>query len=225
MQQKCITQAIEHKTETRIKINTHKMTKIISLPLFVLATMLSSGSAQTCSGLDAQQCRGTDGCTWIGRCVLSSFWDQEIDWDPTPNLDVVSLEADKYDDGDGYNGGGIKRMPPGGAGDNDYGNDISIGSMTESDDEDAASLPDDEDEGDTWSVESDSSNKPTHSNYGSNENTRLSLRGAASQNTYFSAVSVGNACNPQCRGLGRNRCNARPDCRWSWIYFSCRMRC
>jgi hypothetical protein len=83
--QKCITQAIEHKTETRIK--THKMTKIIILPLLVLATMLSSGSAQGCSGLTEQQCRGTDGCAWIGRCI----------WEPS-NLDVVSLEADKYDD-------------------------------------------------------------------------------------------------------------------------------
>lgn len=181
--------------------------------------MLSSGSAQNCSGLDAQQCRARDGCSWIGMCVLSSIWD------PPSNLDVVSLEADKYGDGDGYNEGGIKRMSPSGAGNNDYGNDISIG-RTESDDEDAAYLPDDDgDEGDIWSVESDNSNKPTHSNYGSNENTRLSLRGSASQNAYFSAVSVGNACNPQCFGLGLNRCNARPDCRWSWIYLACRMRC
>lgn len=67
------------------------MTKIIILSLFVLATMLSSGSAQNCSGLTAQECRGTDGCAWIGRCVLSSIWDPS-------NLDVVSLEADKYDD-------------------------------------------------------------------------------------------------------------------------------
>ena len=173
VQQKCITQAIEHKTETRIK--THKMTKIIILPLFVLATMLSSGSAQNCSGLDAQQCRARHGCVWIGMCVHSHIWR-----DPPSNLDVVSLEADKYGDGDGYNEGGIKRMSPSGAGDNDYGNDVSIG-RTESDVEDAAFLPDDDgDEGDIWSVKSDNSNKPTHSNYGSNENTRLSLRGSAS---------------------------------------------
>ena len=79
------------------------MTKIIILPLFVVATMLSSGSAQNCSGLTEQQCRGTDGCAWIGRCVIpvpvlprsirSSIWDPS-------NLYVVSLEADKYDNDD-----------------------------------------------------------------------------------------------------------------------------
>lgn len=86
VQQKCITQAIEHKTEqeSRSKDNKNKMTKIILLPLFVLATVLSGGSAQNCSGLDAQQCRGTDGCAWIGRCVLSSIWD------PPSNVVLIS---------------------------------------------------------------------------------------------------------------------------------------
>ena len=74
VQQKCITQAIEHKTEqeSRSKDNKNKMTKIILLPLFVLATVLSGGSAQNCSGLDAQQCRGTDEYASISTSIATA---------------------------------------------------------------------------------------------------------------------------------------------------------
>ena len=151
----------------------------------------------------------------------------------TNNLDFVSLEREadkykyKYDHSDyEYDGEETEKIPSVGDEHDYYGSDEG--------DAPASLLLDHADGNDAWLDEPDSSRtieekyQPLHSesektDFSSKQKTRL--RGSASQNNYFSAISVGDDSRPTCRELTTNfdKCRRRSDC---WIL--CRpgtMRC
>ena len=119
---------------------------------------------------------------------------------PYTNLDFVSLEgeSDKYShrDYEDYYGEETENIPSVGDEYDYYGSDEG--------DAPATLLLDHADGNDTWSDESDSSrtieekHPPLHSeikrDFSSHQKTRL--RGSASRNAYFSAISVGDDSRP-----------------------------
>ena len=191
------------------------MTKII-LPLFVLAGMLTSSNAQSCEGLDTQQCNDTAYCTIrFGTCVSRKI-------NNVRRTDFVSLEgeSDKYShrDYEDYYGEETENIPSVGDEYDYYGSD-------EGDAPASLLLDDAHGEGNAWSDEPGSSrtieekhqplqlHSEMKTDFSSYQKTRL--RGSASRNTYFSAISVGDDSRPRCNQLTNysNECRRRPDCR------------
>ena len=174
------------------------MTNIL-LPIFVLAGMLTSSNAQSCRTiLDRHQCNATPGCAPFFSPVLMVWMCRASS---TNNLDFVRLdvevEADRYDHSDfEYHGEETENIPSVGDEYDYYGSDEG--------DAPATLLLDHADGNDTWSDEPDSSrtieekHPPLHSeikrDFSSHQKTRL--RGSASRNAYFSAISVGDDSRP-----------------------------
>ena len=189
----------------------------VILPFLVLAGMLNDAQGQGCGGLSRRQCFDTPGCGWaqFGGCV-PTIWSAQATL-----FDVIPSDSDAHDDYELRHKGrpdqegyvvdvdtNIDSNGHIGSGDDvsDYEYDYEYENDDVSDEYDDLYLYEDEDMDKDEDIKTD---------FSSRQNTHL--RGSASRNIFFSAVSVGGGSRPACHELSifPNRCRARSDCRFA----------
>lgn len=152
-----------------------------------------------------RDCFATNGCGWaqFGGCV-PSMWSSQATL-----FNIIPSDSDGHDH---------KLLTKGRPNEEGYAVDVDmdIDSTGHSDSGDDVS---DEYDDDLYLYEDedmDEEDEDVKTDFNSHQKTRL--RGSASPNTYFSAISVGDGSRrsrPTCRELQgfRNRCMERSDCR------------